>query len=301
MSGEAEWRLRDSVTDASGPGADTGATVDQQTLRRVQLIELEILRELAQRCEGQSLRWFVIGGTLLGAARHQGFIPWDDDIDVGMPRVDYERFERLCRDNQDARFAWQSCTTDPAYPFMFGKLLRADTHVVESAVAHLPIRHAIYIDVFPLDGAPRSGVARWFHGMSLKVAVTALGARIRRTGVRRYVAYLFRVVPRSWATGLIALLARRFAFDSSPYVVNASGAWGYARECQPRHRFEPSATLEFEGMPVPVPGQWSDYLTQVYGDFMQLPPPEQRRSRHAFEIVSLGDDAGATALATDPQ
>jgi lipopolysaccharide cholinephosphotransferase len=283
------------LTDASGPGTEADASADQQTLRRVQLIEFEILRELARRCEEESLRWFVIGGTLLGAARHQGFIPWDDDIDVAMPRADYERFETLCRRSSDARFAWQSSSTDAAYPFVYGKLLRADTHVVESAVAHLPIRHAIYIDVFPLDGAPGSRIARRAHGIAYKAAATTLGARIRRTGVRRYVAYLFRVIPRSWATGLIDLLARRFAFDASPYAVNAGGAWGHARECQPRDRFEPSAVLDFEGMPVPVPGQWRQYLTQLYGAYMELPPPEQRRPRHALHILSLGDHAGAAA------
>ncbi len=285
------------MTDSSGPGTETDGLADPTTLRRVQLIELEILRELARRCEEASLRWFVIGGTLLGAVRHRGFIPWDDDIDVGMPRADYERFEELCRRSSDPRFAWQSSSTDPAYPFMFGKLLRADTHVIESAVAHLPIRHAIYIDVFPFDGAPGSAIGRRTHGMAFKVAATALGARIRRTGVRHYVAYLFRVVPRSWAVGLIGLLARRFAYDASSNVVNASGAWGYGRECQPRSRFEPSAILEFEGMPVPAPGWWHAYLTQIYGDYMRLPPPEGRRPRHALTIVNLGDGAPTAAQA----
>lgn len=272
---------------------DADGLVDPATLRRVQLIELDVLRELGRRCEEASLRWFVIGGTLLGAARHRGFIPWDDDIDVGMPRADYERFEALCRRSSDARFAWQSATTDPAYPFMYGKLLRAGTHVVEPALAHLPIRHAISIDVFPLDGTPGSELGRRVHGLAFKVAATTLGARIRRSGPRRYAAYLFRAIPRSWATGLIDRLVAQFPYDASPYVVNASGAWGYRRECQPRGRLEPSATLPFEGMTVPVPGRWHEYLTQVYGDYLQLPPPDKRRARHRFTIRSLGDAVDA--------
>jgi lipopolysaccharide cholinephosphotransferase len=275
-------------------------SVDPEMLRSVQLIELEILRELARRCAEESLRWFVIGGTLLGAARHRGFVPWDDDIDVGMPRVDYERFEALCRRSPDARYAWQSCSTEPAYPFLYGKLLRTGTHVVEPAIAHLPIRHAIAIDVFPLDGAPGPWIGRLVHGLAFKLAATTLGARIGRTGLRRFVAYPFRAIPRSWATGLVGVLARRFPFDASPYVVNASGAWGYRRECQPRSRFEPSAALEFEGTPVPVPGQWHAYLTQVYGDYKRLPPPEQRRARHALAILSLGLDTDVDTPAPAP-
>lgn len=269
-----------------GPGR--GGPADPDPSRRLQLIELEILRELARRCDEASLRWFVIGGTLLGAARHRGFIPWDDDIDVGMPRPDYERFEALCRRYPDDRFPWQSCAIDPAYPFMYGKLLHAGSRLVEPALAHLPIRHAIAVDVFPLDGAPGSGLGRRVHGLAFKVAATTLGARIRRSGPRRYGAYLFRAIPRSWATGLIDRLAARFPYDDSPYVVNASGAWGYRRECQPRGRFEPSASLPFEGMAVPVPGRWHEYLAQVYGDYLQLPPPEERRARHGFTIRSLG-------------
>lgn len=270
-------------------------SVDPEMLRSVQLIELEILRELARRCAEESLRWFVIGGTLLGAARHRGFVPWDDDIDVGMPRVDYERFEALCRRSPDARYAWQSCSTEPAYPFLYGKLLRTGTHVVEPAIARLPIRHAIAIDVFPLDGAPGSGIGRRVHGMAFKIAATTVGARIARTGLRRYLAYLFRAIPRSWGTDLAGALARRYPFDASPYVVNASGAWGYHRECQPRIRFEPPAVLEFEGMRVPAPGLWQDYLAQVYGDYMRLPPPPQRRARHTLAVLNLSADADADA------
>lgn len=287
--------VRETSSPGPGPGgpvpATNGPAETDTVLRRVQLIELEILHELARRCEEASLRWFVIGGTLLGAARHRGFIPWDDDVDVGMPRPDYERFEALCLRSPDERFPWQSCATDPAYPFMYGKLLHGGTRVVEPALAHLPIRHAVAVDVFPLDGAPGSGLGRRVHELAFKVAVTALGARIRRRGPRRYAAYLFRAIPRSWATGLVSGLAARFPYDASPYVVNASGAWGYRRECQPRSRFEPSATLPFEGLTVPVPGRWHEYLSHVYGDYLQLPPPAKRRARHGFTIRSLGGPA----------
>ena len=81
--------------------------------------------EFARRCEAASLRWYVLGGTLIGAARHGGFIPWDDDVDVGMPRPDYATFERLAREADDPRVAWQSARTEPAYPFAYGKLVLA--------------------------------------------------------------------------------------------------------------------------------------------------------------------------------
>ena len=276
--------------------------VDEEPLgRRLQLTELDILQEFGRRCEAASLRWFVIGGTALGAVRHHGFIPWDDDIDVAMPRPDFERFEALCRASPDRRYRWQSPGTDASYPFAFGKLMRADTRAIEPATAHLPIAHAVYIDVFPLDGTPRSGFARRVHAVAVKVLVTALSARIRRTGIRRYVAYPLRALPRSWVLYGTRLLARAFPYDSSSVVVNGSGAWGYQREAQPRKRFEPPAMLEFEGMTVPAPGQWHDYLSQLYGDYRVLPPPEQQRPRHAFTAVDLGDAGEAPADAPQPE
>lgn len=275
------------MSDAGGGGGGT-ATPDQ--LRRIQRLELGLLHEFARRCATEDLRWCVIGGTLLGAARHQGFIPWDDDIDIGMPRPDYERFERLCRTATDPRYAWQAPSTEPAYPFMFGKLIRADSEVIEPAVADLPIRHAVYIDVFPLDGAPASPYLGRIHGLAFKAAVTALGARIHRTGGRRLAAYAFRLVPRWASLALVALLARLAPYDRSPRAVNASGAWGYARECQPKDRFEPFGTLPFEDMEVRTPGRWDEYLRGIYGDWTRLPPEEKRVPRHALTVITLPDE-----------
>ena len=115
-------------------------------LRALQLQELELLRELARRCEAASLRWYVLGGTLIGAARHGGFVPWDDDVDVGMPRPDYVRFEALAATAVDPRFAWQSPATESAWPFAYGKLLLAGSDVTDPSTAHLPIRRGAFIE-----------------------------------------------------------------------------------------------------------------------------------------------------------
>jgi hypothetical protein len=136
--------------------------------------------------------------------------------------------------------------------------------------------------VFPLDGAPGPGPARALHRAGLKLAVTALGSRLRRPGGRGLAALPLRLVPRSLALGVLAALARRHPFDGSPFVVNPAGAHGYARECQPRDRFEPAARLRFEGLDVPAPGRWRAYLAQVYGEWERLPPPAERRPRHGL-------------------
>ncbi|MEI7744920.1 MAG: LicD family protein [Chloroflexota bacterium] len=270
--------------------------MDEHTLRDVQRIELELLRVFARRCEEASLRWYVLGGTLLGAARHGGFIPWDDDIDIGMPRPDYERLAGLWTSAPEPGTAWESGRSNRSFPFLYGKLARTDTKVVETALAHLPIRHAVAIDVFPLDGAPGPWFGRRLHALAFKLAATTFGARIRRSGPRRFAAYPFRLVPRGLADALVDRLVRRFPFDASPYAVNGGGAWGYRRECQAHDRFEPARALPFEDLTVPVPGRWHEYLAQVYGDYRRLPPPEQRRPRHAVTIIDLGGLRGASPV-----
>ncbi len=227
MSGAPAGPPRSTAGSASPaqPTAGSAGAADPGTLRRVQLAELEVLTELARRCEEASLRWFVIGGTLLGAVRHRGFIPWDDDIDVGMPRPDYERFAALARRSADPRFAWQASDTEPAYPFLYGKLIRADSRVEEPALADLPIRQGLAVDVFPLDGAPGSGLGRRLQALAFKLAATTLGARVRRRGIRRWAAYPFRAIPRSWAVGLVERLL--------PAPASAGGAPGSPRPRDP--------------------------------------------------------------------
>ena len=251
-------------------------------LRALQLQELELLRELARRCEAASLRWYVLGGTLVGAARHGGFVPWDDDVDVGMPRPDYDRFEALAAADADPRFAWQSVATEAAWPFGYGKLLLAGSDTVDPSTAHLPVRRGAFIDVFPLDGAPPPGPWRWVHRLGVKLAVTALGSRLRRRGLRSVAARPLGLVPRRLSLALLAALVRRHPFDGSPFAVNAGGAWGYARECQPIATLEPAARLVFEGIEVRVPGRWRDYLARIYGDWERLPPVADRRPRHGL-------------------
>ena len=253
-------------------------------LRALQLQELELLRELARRCEAASLRWYVLGGTLIGAARHGGFIPWDDDVDVGMPRPDYDRFEALAASGSDGdpRVAWQSAATEPAWPFAYGKLLLAGSDVVDPSTAHLPIRRGTFIDVFPIDGAPAPGLSRWVHRAGLKLAVTALGSRLRRRGLRSVAALPLRLVPRRLSLAVLVALARRHPFDASPFAVNAGGAWGYRRECQPIATFEPAARLSFEGLDVRAPARWEAYLARIYGDWERLPPDADREPRHGL-------------------
>lgn len=253
--------------------------------RERQLAELGVLKEFARICDGNSLRYYVLGGSLLGAVRHRGFIPWDDDIDVGMPRPDYDRFWTICESTVDAsRFSGQTYFTARAYPFNFGKFLLSDSTQFEKPTAHLAMKHAIGIDVFPLDGSPNGHVARALHSTVLKAIKLRLSVDVRRGRPVRVALWVLKLAPRRWAIGACEALAARMPFDQSVLVVNPGGAWGYDKECVPQEWFAGGAELDFEDMRVRAPSNWDGYLAHIYGDYMRLPPEEKRVSHH--EVIS---------------
>ena len=128
--------------------------------KALQLRELEILDFFADVCKRNGLRYFIIAGTLLGAVRHGGFIPWDDDIDVAMPRRDFNKFAKICKKELPDGYFFQSSKTEKEYPFFFAKLRRDGDTVNESILESHDIHKGCYIDVFPLDKCPRSARGR---------------------------------------------------------------------------------------------------------------------------------------------
>ena len=150
---------RAEAIPAASPTTVQAEGLAPSVLRALQLVELEILREFVRLCEANGLRYYLAYGTLLGAVRHKGFIPWDDDIDVTMPREDYERFAAICGAGLPGGLRWQSYATEGHYPVWFGKLIREDTVLRQALSDHLDISQSVFIDVFPLDGL----ASRWWE------------------------------------------------------------------------------------------------------------------------------------------
>ena len=257
-------------------------TVSEDTIRRVKEIELELLRDFIAVCEALGLQYYALGGTLLGAVRHQGFIPWDDDIDVGMPRADYERFLAEAQPLLPEADFVQSWQTDPEYPASFAKLRRNGTAFVERSLKNCDIHHGIYIDVFPLDSCPPPGpVRRW--------AVFRSNLMLQRLSCRFYIPEKTRKIrfrqmaARLMMPSLTATLRRRdrliSGFRPSGWTANFCGAWG-EREIVPTDWYGAGCLLPFEGLQLRAPQDYHRWLSQVYGDYMCLPPASQRQGHH---------------------
>lgn len=256
--------------------------------RELQLCELEIFDLFSDICNRHGLRYFIIAGTLLGAVRHGGFIPWDDDMDVAMPRRDFNKFSKICKKELPAGYFLQSSKTEKRYPFFFAKLRRDGVEVKESILNNFDIHKGCYIDIFPLDKCPSSERGRKLLFKLVEIYSCALVAKVNRDFVCEYkkggAKLLYSIAKRLPVCVVKALRGstRAFisAFCSGKTLATLSGTHGYQKEYyDSRWYFDGEATLSFEGRVCSAPPGYKKQLKHMYGDYM-TPPSEEQRGGH---------------------
>ena len=259
------------------------------TLRNIQLCELDVLCRFSELCDAHGLKYYLVGGTLLGAIRNGGFIPWDDDVDVAMPRVDYEKLASLCREDKGLlgeQFFYQDHTTDPQYYLPYAKVRKRGTYVCEPEFAKARSKEqGVFIDVFPLDPCPPKSASLRF---SYKLfAILHSRARVL-TGSKKpkgkrlvwHIAYFATcLIPRKWILRLRdRILMRMRAKSNGKWLASFSGSYGYAREIFRAEIFGEGTKLDFEGHTFNAPSESLSQLLQIYGkSFMDLPEQKERK------------------------
>lgn len=262
------------------------------TSDEIKKIELEILMEFSSFCERNNLKYYLAYGTLLGAIRHRGFIPWDDDIDIVMPREDYEFFisnfksDKKCLELRSNRLGNLNAP--------FTKLVNTDT-IVESQFTIDDIDDNLWIDIFPVDGQPEDNFTFDINFRKIKIYRAILVSTTTKLGsgttfFRKFVKVMLRplgfIFKKSYLVRKIDLLSQKFHYRECNRV--AVVAWSFVgrREIMLKTDFEQSTEVEFEGHKFPAVACWDRYLTNIYGDYMQLPPVEQRKSHNmiAYKI-----------------
>lgn len=276
-------------------------------LKEIQLIELNILKEIDLLCKKNNIRYFLVGGTQLGAVRHKGFIPWDDDIDIGMPRVDYEKFIRIINDASPHWIKIQTYDNTHNFPYNFAKVIDIRTKLVEKSTQHLDLISGVFVDVFPLDGAPVNEIKKKIHYFKVrllkaKIATyyfkkdTILGVG-KKEGfmiktIKEFV-YKILVVVNKFSQPIIMQrkldsLLKKYCFDQSLIMGNYLGAWGY-KELMPREFFGEGKEVIFEKNTFSAVDKTHEYLSTLYGDYMKLPPIEKQKSHHNFYEIILNN------------
>lgn len=258
-------------------------------ITRLREIQIEILDVVMSYCEDNGIKCWLNGGTLLGAVRHKGYIPWDDDIDLGMLRPDYDRFMAMFN-KSGGRYKFVCAENDPESFEWFGKVF--DTSTVLYEPDEKGEKLSVYIDIFVMDNAPedeaeqrkifrRRGILRVCNlGRKLPIfSKPTRGGLLRSLAVYAFRA-LLRVFPRHYFVKQLVKNAKSYADHDTGLVGDFTGL-RYA-VCK-REILENLTQLEFEGKMYPVPSGYDEWLRKLYGDYMQLPPPEERVSTHFFK------------------
>lgn len=255
---------------------------------------LEMFKYFHKFCEENNLRYWALGGIVLGAVRHKGFIPWDDDIDVGMPREDYERFIGM-KDKFNGRYIAEFPGENKDYTYLFGKIYDTSTTLVENC--RPKAKRGIYLDIFPLDGVGNTyeeALKNFKKVYKKKLSFMRKHVIVWRKGRSLYkniAVLILNCVPEFvWNTQKMITdiddMSKQFKFSECNYVVNYFGAWR-EKEIIKKEYFGEPRLVEFEGATMYIPENYDEYLTTLYGNYMQLPPPEKRVSHHDYILCDL--------------
>jgi lipopolysaccharide cholinephosphotransferase len=250
-------------------------------------VQLGLLDAFSALCADHGLTFFLTYGTLLGAVRHKGYIPWDDDIDLAMPRPDYDRLCALSAGRPVAGHCVLMTPDNPHYIYPFAKFSDTRTHLDERWMLTNVL--GVNLDVFPLDGVP--GELASFAAFTRKMiaphylaCLTSRKIKTRKTLLATIASALVYYPLRltgfnRWKKKIISL-ATRLDYNSSDYVGNLSLDTYLSKERFPKKWFEAVENIPFEGRMLPAPIGRDALLRQLYGDYMQLPPPGRRIKTH---------------------
>ena len=263
--------------------------------KNFQRLLLNMLSWFHNFCVENNLRYYMIGGTMLGAVRHKGFIPWDDDIDVAMPRKDYERFIELAKNAKNDRYVIESAQEDNLeYQYLYAKIYDTRTTLVENTRSKA--RRGVYIDVFPLDGIGNTNDeakqnVKSIHNLIKFHLIITCDFRRGRKWHKSLAIVLGRLITPTFVkerriNNKINNLCKKYDFDESLYVGNICGNW-WEKEIMPAKYFGTPKLYDFEEIKVFGVESPAEYLTSLYGDFMRLPPKEKRKSHHDFVSCDL--------------
>lgn len=259
---------------------------------------LEVYQEVAKICDRHHLRYYLTDGSAIGAVRHHGFIPWDDDFDMSMPRPDYEKFIEYAKTELPAHLKFLDWRNTPEIGYIFGKVQetrREKVEAVERQCGYM-LSSGVYVDILPIDGYPMNALERGWIRSYTKILRALWRARFSvfanqstRGKMLCCLGWIYAIC-MPWIRKPQDVMRRceaiqkRHGFDESEFTGRASVYLsGLNRPPLPKQWWGEAVWMEFNGIKVPLPHDYDSYLRFYYGDYMKLPPKDRQSPSHEYK------------------
>lgn len=268
----------------------------QDDLKEVQKIQKELISEVQRICNKCGINFNMVGGTMLGAIRHQGYIPWDDDADIGFLRSEYEKFRDACKTELNhEKFYMQDLRDTEGYRWGYGKLRRKGTQFIRLNQEDMPYEQGVFIDLMPFDNVPNNIISRKIHFAKCfifrKLFWSEVGKKIEKNRMKRYVYYVINKIPMAKIIFAYERFIESTVYKDTELVriltfPTPQKVYGYKKKW-----YTELTTYQFDELELPGAKDYDGYLKVKYGDYMKLPPEEKRKIHPVSKISLLGENS----------
>ena len=265
--------------------------MNEMELKQLQEVQKELIQEVDRICKKCNIQYNMVGGTMLGAIRHHGYIPWDDDADIGFLRSEYEKFREACKTELDTeKYYMQDLRDTEGYRWGYGKLRRKDSEFIRLNQEFMPYEQGIFIDLMPFDNVPDNALMKKVHFLKCfifrKFFWSEVGSKIEKNKIKKIVYSLMNKIPMNMLINKYQKFIDKGQRKQTKQVriltfPTPKGVYGYERRW-----YTELAEYEFDNMRLPGARDYDGYLKVKYGNYMSL-PPEEKRKIHPISKLKL--------------